>query len=533
MAAISRWVKYPVDSIGVAGDGGNGCKGDRGFSIGTDSPGDTITLSATTNKLYVAIGGDSSSITLVSGIDLDPRFIAKDITEKLHAVPEFTGTDWTNAICRWENAYNPRSDVNYGYRFKIYSGDNESTVVVSTGGNDAGPNLGFSNTLNVGGVPNVPDAHTYGFQGTVNVSGTYNGLFDEVYKVVITNDNDAVRGIGTPNKNTPGNTYDGNLTTGGVFNATSDTTYTISISAEGKHTMGAGTGNVPVISWTSSTYSDDSPAGGVELLYPDHWINIGKFGLMVKFSDAVFNTISPAWTIDCFAPDYSYGTTLDGHVGDAQYAWASDRGDKSTSVVTTISGAPTPLGTRGLTIQFIPNSPSDKLRAIDEFYVYCSGPAPEDHGGDGINSLNYGNVTVSTESDVKAVMFEVKSGAVEVSTVRFGLQSHGTFLYHNPPTGQTKFRFGTVGVDKTALGLLDAQNLEWHQGVAANDLSDSTPNYLYKTKDDLSEVQTADDSESIGNYGLVSDAMFVNIRLGSSETGANSSINMRLYFDYS
>jgi len=533
MAAISRWVKYPTDSIGVAGNGGNYCKGDRGFSIGTSDPGDSITLSSTTNRLYLSIDGENGPyITLVSGSSLDPRFIAKDITEKLHAIPAWTGTNWTNAICRWENAYDPQTNSNYGHRFKIYSGNNGDLVTVTTGStNDAGATLGFGSTLQKGGRTDNLVGHAYGFQGTVTVSGTYSGLFDEVYKVVITTDNQAVRGIGTPTK-APDNNYDGTFTTGGVFNATVDTTYVISVNATSA-TMGAGTGNVPTITWESSGDGDDS-SGPVELLYPEHWINIGKYGLMVKFSDAVFNTISSAWTIQCYAPDYAYASNLNAAVGNAQYAWASDRGDKSTNVVTTISGVPTPLGTRGLTIQFNPTGPTDYLQAIDEFYVYCSGPAPEDHGGDGITSLNYGNVTVSTESDVKSVMFEVKSGAIEVSTVRFGLQSHGTFVHHNDQNDDTNFRFGTVGVDNYALGMGDAQRLEWHQNVAAGDITGTTPpNYLHAIKENLTVVQTADDSEIIGNYGLVSDVIFVNIHLGSSETGANSSINMRLYFDYS
>ena len=533
MAAISRWVKYPIDAIGVATDGESGCVGDRGFSIGTADPSDNITLSSTTNKLYVTIDGESGPyITLISGASLDPRFIAKDITEKLHAISGWTGTNWTNAICKWENAYDPHTYISYGHRFKIYSGTNgsSSTVTVATGGaEDAGATLGFSSKRETGGISDNLVGHTYGFGGTATVSGSYNGLFDEVYKIVITNDHEATRGIETPTKQT-GNNYDGVLTTGGVYNATMDTVYTIAVTATGA-TMGAGTGNVPTITWTSSAGSDDS-SGPVELLYPDHWINIGRYGLMIKFSDAVFNTISPAWTIQCRKPDYAYGTNLDGAVGNAQYAWASDRGDMSSSVITTVSGVPTALGTRGLTIQFNPTGPTDYLQASDEFYVYCSGPAPEDHGGDGITSLNYGNVTVSTESDVKSVMFEVKSGAIEVSTVKFGLQSHGTFLYHDGI--ETSFRFGTVGVDNYALGSGDLQKLEWHQNVAATDIDSNTPPiYLHATKANLTEVQTADDSEVVGNHGLVSDAMFVNIRLGSSETGANSSINMRLYFDYS
>ena len=535
MAAISRWVKYPIDAIGVAGDGESGCRGDRGFSIGTSNPGDNITLSAVTNRLYLEIDGDSSFITLVSGASLDPRFIAKDITEKLHAIEGKTGTCWTNAICKWENAYDPQDYQDYGYRFKIYSGTNGSTssVTVSTGdANDAAPTLGFSTRREEGGITNNLVGHAYGFDGTVSISGTYNGLFDEVYKIVITNDDREIRGIAEPIINVGVNNYEGTITTGGIYNAGFDTTYTIAVNTAAGATMGGGTGSVPTITWESSIGTDDS-SEPVELLYPDHWINIGQYGLMIKFSDAVFNTDSSAWTIQCFKQQYSNGSVSNGPVGYAQYTWSSDRGDMSSSAITTISGVPTQLGSRGLTIQFNPTGPTDNLHARDEFYVYCSGPAPEDHGGNGINSLNYGNVTVSAESDVKAVMFEVKSGAKEVSTVKFGLQSHGTFVHHYDQGNDTNFRFGTVGVANFAAGVAGLQTLEWHQNVTPVDISGATPIYLYNTKSDLAEVQTADDSEDVGNFGLVSDVIFVNIHLGSSETGANSSINMRLYFDYS
>ena len=355
-------------------------------------------------------------------------------------------------------------------------------------------------------------------------------MFDEVYKVVITTVTN--RGIGTPSKQT-GNNYDGVITTGGAFNSSTDISYTVNIDASAGATMGAGTGNVPIMKWISD-YTDDDNTTGVELLYPDHWYAIGAYGLIVKFSDAVFNSVSPAWTIACTKPTEASSGNASAPVGDAQYVWASDRGEMSSAVTTTISGGYTKVGKRGVYVTFNSQNSSDWLGAGDEFYVYCSGPLPDDNGGDGISSLNYGNVTVSTESDVKCVMFEVKSGAIEVSTVKFGLQSHGTFSHHKAGTLDTKFRFGTVGVDNNALGAGSDELIEWRQNVLPADIDeDSPPPYLFATQENLSEVQTADESESIGNYGLVSDAIFVNIHLGSNETGANSSICMRLYFDYS
>ena len=37
------------------------------------------------------------------------------------------------------------------------------------------------------------------------------------------------------------------------------------------------------------------------------------------------------------------------------------------------------------------------------------------------------------------------SGGVEISTVKFGLQSHGSFSHHEAGDDDTEFHFGTVG----------------------------------------------------------------------------------------
>jgi hypothetical protein len=150
--------------------------------------------------------------------------------------------------------------------------------------------------------------------------------------------------------------------------------------------------------------------------------------------------------------------------------------------------------------------------------------------------LNYGNVTVSTEASVKSVIFEIVSGAIEMSTVKFGLQSHGTFQHHNMNNSDTFFRFGTVGLGQKA-GSSPVSGLEWRSNVVAADIaSDTPPSYLYATKRNLSVVSDADASQTIGAsgfMGMTSDPIFLNIKLGASEVGANSTINYRIFFDYS
>ena len=525
MVAKPRWVNYDISAVGVAGDGnGAGCTGTRGYCRATASVGDTFDIGATTNRLYLSIDGDSAPyITLYSGTELDPRFLAKDITEKLHDLGK-GNESYDNAVCVWTN------NGAVGNCFEIYSGtlgSASSVTVTAAGVNSAGPTLGFNSKIETGG-----SATSNGFGGDATVSGVYTGFLDEVYKIVISNDSyaeavTAPRGIATPTKGS-GNSYAGSMTTGGAFNGPSNITYTLAIDVTNGTTMGATTGNVPTLSWTS-TGSDGSTAA-TELLYPNYWYRVGNYGLMVKFTDAVFNQANPAWTINCYKPDFAQGSNASAGVGVAQYVYSSNRGDDSASPITTSSGTFTQIGTRGLGIKFNPSGGADAFNAGDEFYVICSAPKPASYN---ITSLNYGNATVSSESDVKCVVFEIESGAVELSTVKFGLQSHGSFDHHNEGNADTMFRFGTVGPANKA-GSSPNTGGEWRPNVLPSDIaSDIPPTYLYHTKANLSEVSSADDSESVGNTGLMSDPMWVSIRLGSSETGANSTINARVYFDYS
>ena len=515
MAAITRWVSMDLDASGVAdtGDGAGG-RGSRGYSIGTTSVSDSFTIGSTTNRLYVNIDGVSDYVTLYSGAALDPRFVARDITEKLHGAGK-TDKSWDNAICRWEN------HSAYGNKFKIYSGSlgSASSVVVSSGTNTAHTVLGWGTKSEVGG-----SASGNNFNGTISVSGTWYGFLDEVYRIVITNDNVETRGIATP---VPSIVYAGTLTTGGVYNYSADTTYTITIDVTNGTTMGQGTGNVPLMTWTAAASADNSSAS-TELLYPDTWYNVGTRGLMVKFTDAVF--ANGTWAIDCWQPDWTSGSNVTDPVGSAYFAYSSDRGDMGGAAVTPASGTWGSLGSRGLYWQ-LTASGVDLLCIRDEFYIICAAPHPGAAANYNLSSLNYGNVTVSTESPPKCVLFEIEYVAIQMSTVKFGLQSHGSFSHHSAGNSDTYFRFGTVGPDNN--GTTPA-GLEWYPDIVAGDLdSDTPPVYLYATEDNLSVVSDADSSEAIGSTALVSDPMWLNIRLGASETGANSTINYRLYFDYS
>jgi len=163
----------------------------------------------------------------------------------------------------------------------------------------------------------------------------------------------------------------------------------------------------------------------------------------------------------------------------------------------------------------------------DEFRALCVAPRPSNTN---LTNLNFGNVTVSTTSSVKAIWFELISGAYIMSTVKFGLQSHGTFSHHNEGSSDTYFRLGIAGAGSPA-----SDGTEWRANVAAADIESDTPAYLYATEDNLSVVADADSSEAVGNVNgaLVSDFVWLAIKLGASETGSNSTLNFRIFFDYS
>ena len=516
-AAITRWVQYEISAEGVISTGGATVSGvgTRAYVQANSSVGDSFSMGSANNRLTLDFDGVSQTyVTLVSGTNLDPRLVAKDITEKIHATGKSGG--YENAQCVWENN-----------KLKIYSGTlgSSSVATVASGADTAHLELGFGSKAEVGGFNYrngevLLGANTYA--GGLTTSGTYNGFFDETYRILINKELQ----IGTPGLG-GSNSYLGTITPGGVFQNDEDLTYTISIDITGGSSMGGGTGNVPTMEWTTDGVTPDDSSASVELLYPDYWYQLGTKGVMVKFSEGVFNTVVSAWTIVCTFPTEAVTGNASAAAGTAKYIWSSTRGDDAVAALTTSAAAFVQLGTKGVYVKW---TGSGNFLAGDEFYVICKAPQPISYG---ISTLNYGNVTVSTNSAVKAVMFEIMSGGIEMSTVKFGLQSHGTFSHHDAGSLDTEFHFGTVGPGNNPL----SNGNEWRANVTATDISsDTPPSYLYATKQDLAVVADADNSETIGSshhMGMVADPLFLSIKLGSSEVGSNSQINYRCFFDYS
>ncbi|KKN03878.1 hypothetical protein LCGC14_1103290, partial [marine sediment metagenome] len=105
-------------------------------------------------------------------------------------------------------------------------------------------------------------------------------------------------------------------------------------------------------------------------------------------------------------------------------------------------------------------------------------------------------------------------------------------------------RYGTAGGGNASAGSGSQANdqLEFPVDavglgrIVATDIdSDTPPSFLFATQEDLAVVSSADDAETVGNYleAVVSDFIWLAIRLGANETGANSTINYRMFFDFS
>ena len=534
MVAVSRFVEFSVSSQTFAtGSSTQGvAEGSPGFSRGTGlGSGDdsfTIVLGGP-DQLAVSINNlGPFTITLASGTDLDPRFVARDIAFKLHSAD--SDDAYKFAQCDFRNGGGGTNDQNSFIIFSGKLGNNgglNDVAVTSPGGRDARGVIGFDTVSEIPGTDFTYASYT----GAAVVSGSYGGQFDDTYTLIITDDEIVEAPVADG-----GNTYNGTATSAGIYTDSADDVYTVTIDTTNGSTMGAGSANVPSFTVTDAPGGDDN-ANPIELLYVDHFYDVGDLGVRIKFSDAVFGN-GDFFTINAFTAS---GTGYPKAVGAAKYIFDSTQGDGSKvislgAVTTEVTG--TQVGTRGVTIAL---SNSGTLALGDIFRIICRGPQTTDSN---VTQLNFGNVTVSTNSSVKTVWFELISGAVSMSTVKFSLQSDGTFQHHDQGDNDTEFHFGTSGAGNSAAGGGSTSNSQVEFSVDGDGLgkivatdidSDSSPSYLFATKADLAVVSSADNAEDIGNFqgAVVSDFVFLAIKLGANETGANSTINYRMFFDFS
>jgi len=543
MVAVSRFVEFSATGqtfvTGVSTEAvGKGTRGySRGTSLGSGADSFTITLNSN-DQLAVNINAvGPETITLSSGTDLDPRFVARDIAFKLHSANSDDAFKFSQ--CDWRNGSGPHSNPSTNNRnsFIIWTGKmgnnggNNDVNITSPGVRDARATLGFSTVDENDGVDFATEFSSSSYTGALTASGAYGGQLDDFYTVIIS-DGELIDNA-TPNG---GNTYNGSTTTDGTYIGGADDTYLITIDTTNGSTMGAGSNNVPSFVVTDTPGVDDN-SNPIELLYADHYYDVGNLGVRIKFSDAVFGN-GDTFELDAFVAS---GTGYPKAVGAAKYIFSSTNADSSKDLgigATTTSTVGTQLGSKGVTLAF---SNSGSLSLKERFNVTCRGPQPTDSD---VTQLNFGNVTVSTNSPVKVVWFELISGAVSMSTVKFSLQADGTFQHHDQGDNDTEFHYGTSGggnpapgggpttnsqvefsVDVDGLGNIDATDID----------SDSPPSNLFATKADLAVVNSADNAESVGNFqgAVVSDFIYLAIKLGANETGANSTINYRMFFDFS
>ena len=545
MVAVSRFVEFSVTgqtllSVSSAeASGAEDAQGTRGFSRGTgltSGVDDSFTVVLNdTDQMKVDINSSGPfDITLASGTDLDPRFVARDIEFKLHSAD--SSDDYRFAQCNWRNGGGGNNDDN---SFIIYTGqtgsnggNNDVTVTPPTdSARDCRTLLGFD-TVVPGAGSDSTATQQGSYTGTVTVSGSYAGQFDDFYTLMISD----AESVGDPVAGA--NTYAGTAETGGIWvdDGAGFDDYVVTIDTANGSTMGAGAGNVPTFVVTDSPGSDAN-ANDIELLYANHWYDVGENGVRIRFTDAVFGNGD---IFDIAAITASGG---EGSSGAATYIFSSYQEDSSKAhsispITTTTAAGGSQVGTRGVTVAF---GGATSLTAGDRFFIFCRGPQPTDSD---VTQLNFGNVTVSTHSSVKTVWFELISGAVSMSTVKFSLQSDGTFSNHDQGDDDTKFRYGTAGAGNDAPGSGSTANDQVEFAVDADGLgrivatdidSDTPPSYLFATQEDLAVVSSADDAETIGNYleAVVSDFIWLAIKLGANETGANSTINYRMFFDFS
>jgi len=114
MVAVSRFVEFSATGQTFASGSSTEAeaRGTRGFSRGTGlgSGDDSFTITLNSNdQLAVNINNVAGgNLTLTSGTDLDPRFVARDIAFKLHSLNADDAFKF--AQCEWRNGYGPTSN---------------------------------------------------------------------------------------------------------------------------------------------------------------------------------------------------------------------------------------------------------------------------------------------------------------------------------------------------------------------------------------------------------------------------------------
>ena len=196
MAAVSRFVEFSATEetfvTGTSADASESAtQGSRGFAKGTglSSGEDSFTITLNSNdQLSVNINSEGARlITLSSGTDLDPRFVARDISYKLHSLSSPTAS-YKFAQCEFRNGYGPISNAgdNSFNEFIIWTGmlgdgtgaandvvlDDANARVIA-----CRTTLGFDTGPETAGIDWNVDFSGSSYVGTPTPSGVYTGQF--------------------------------------------------------------------------------------------------------------------------------------------------------------------------------------------------------------------------------------------------------------------------------------------------------------------------------------------------------------------
>lgn len=497
-----------------------------------DMPADVpITITSSNSDLMITmndgLSASSKTFTLTSGVNLDPRVLARDITDMMHRQYPVNHPIWTQAQCLW-----------WGDGLKLRSGiaGSNASVKVEYTANSAASTLGFTHGTTAYGSDNnrlyngeisAGNKLTDTWSGSVSVSGTsFAGSYDEYVVVAVNSDAGTGQGSASIITHASG-TYPGTVTLGGVYNFTTGTTYHLNVTVSGSASYMNGVKDAcPVMDWYSDAGGGDTTSSGsIQLLYPNYPYPLGNKGLWVKFSNAPFSYPGDSWEIQAsgivtpVGYDYQWGSAM------RKVIWSSFRGDTEWDYQDTDTyNNYFRIGRKGLYIsanQDYNVAPGDVLR------FRIPGPVPYRYD---ITSIDLGNITVTTSSRVFAVRFDLVGGAVELTNLRFSLLDNGGMGYHDGVN--TAFRWGTVGPGQKAVNT--DYDVEWWNQVNVQDLVTPKPDYLYAIDENLTEVTTADDSKVIGIdsfESLVSDYIFASIMLGADESGQKTVV-YRAYYDY-
>lgn len=538
--ATPRWTEMYVNSSGVGLSAAMNAGHALDYMYGRGTPAALksatpanipLTITSSNSDLMITmndgLGSDSKTFTLSSGVNLDPRVIARDLTDKMHREFPSNKPIWTNAYCFWwGNNFELRSGV-CGANAMVRVDYCDNSVAETLGFTHGNAAYGSNDNRLYDGETAAGNKTTNTWSGSISVSGTSFASSSDEYTVVAIN-SDAGTGQGGATLITHASgTYPGTVTLGGVYNFTTSTLYHMQVTVSGSASYMNGVKDAcPVMSWYADAGEGDTVcSGSIQLLYPNYPYPLGNKGLWVKFSNAPFSFPGDAWRIQAsgiLAPegyDYVWGSAM------RKVIWSSYRGDTEwTPQPTATYGSYFRIGRKGLYIAGNQNynvAPGDTLR------LRVPGPVPYRYD---ITSINLGNITVTTTSRVFCVRFDLIGGAVELTNVRYSLLDDGGMGYHDGVN--TAFRWGTVGAGQKAVNT--NYDVEWKNEVNAQDLVLPKPSYLYAIDENLAEVNTADDSKVIGIDpfdALISDYIYCAIQLGADESGQKTVV-YRCYFDY-